>query len=398
MKPRVVSLFSGIGGFDLAFEREGFQVVAQVELDRNCRKLLSSKWPNLPLIPDIHDANASNLPACDILCGGWPCQDLSVAGKRAGLNGHRSGLFYELARIVDELRPRYFLGENVPGIFSSDGGRDFARVLGTLGELGAVDIAWATLDAQFFGLAQRRNRVFIVADFGGQRAGEILSLSEGVRGNPAPSRQTQQRTAPTLEGRAGTSGCNNVATSGGLEVAGPLGSHAEGGFRNDLDSNGAFVVGSVSSRWAKGTGGPAGDECYNLVSHTLQAAHDASEDGTSRGTPLTVVPILEVGARTGQSSTDIRAGDGIGNAGDPMFTLQSGKQHAVATPSAVRRLTPTETLRLQGFPDDWFNGLNFSDSTKYRCVGNAVAVPVVQWIARRMLPSSLLQSHELPAP
>ncbi|HUT56632.1 MAG TPA: DNA (cytosine-5-)-methyltransferase, partial [Phycisphaerae bacterium] len=130
----------------------------------------------------------------DVICGGWPCQDLSVAGRRAGLiEGKRSSLFFEAMRIIKELQdagvgPTFALFENVPGLLSSNGGNDFAVVLAELANVGALDIAWRVLDSQFFGVAQRRRRVFIVADFGGECAGQILALTEGLRGYPAPRR------------------------------------------------------------------------------------------------------------------------------------------------------------------------------------------------------------------
>ena len=266
-KMKVISAFSGIGGFDLAAEQAGMQVVACIEKDPQCRKLLAMKFPSALILDDICTAGARNLPACDVLCGGWPCQDLSVAGLRAGLvNGSRSSLFYELTRLIRELRPRYFLGENVPGLLSSDGGRDFARVLGELANCGKADIAWRTLDAQWFGVAQRRRRVFIVADFGGERASEILSLAESLRGHPAPSREARQDVAGTLGG-----------------------SSQSGGFRTtDLDNNGAIicrdVAHAVCSHAAKG-GDPTTDNYVTTHNNTGQGWWNESDVGGTVRTP-----------------------------------------------------------------------------------------------------------------
>lgn len=332
---KVISAFAGIGGFDRAATQAGHHVVAHIERDAQCRKLLAAKFPDAVALDDVCTAGAHNLPPCDVLCGGWPCQDLSVAGLRAGLvNGSRSNLFYELTRLIRELRPRYFVGENVPGLLSSDGGRDFARVLGELGNCGARDIAWATLDAQWFGVAQRRRRVFLVADFGGERAGEILSLDESLRGHPAPCREA------------------------GKDVAGTLrGSSQSGGFRTtDLDNNGAFicrpVAHAVVCHGAKG-GDPTTDNyvtaCFDerqVTSKTNRSQCLPDVAGTQHATPHTVAFSFSL----------------IG--------------------SAVRRLTPRECERLQGFPDDWTAG--FADSTRYRMLGNAVAVPVVRWILERL--------------
>lgn len=196
---RVISLFAGIGGFDLGFERAGFETVAVVEKDENCRKLLAAKWPKAVVLDDVCTAGKHNLPACDVITFGFPCQDLSVAGKRAGLAGGRSGLFYEATRIIDELQSAFCVFENVPGLYSSENGRDFANVLAELERIGYRG-AWRCLDAQWFGVAQHRRRVFGVfsrLDSGAECAAEILSLSESLRGHPAPSREAG-KVAPAL--------------------------------------------------------------------------------------------------------------------------------------------------------------------------------------------------------
>jgi DNA (cytosine-5)-methyltransferase 1 len=154
----VGSLFSGIGGFDLGLERAGMQVVWQVENDPFCNKVLAKHWPDVQQFGDIKDCGKHNLEPVDLICGGFPCQDVSLAGKRKGLEGERSGLWSEYARIVRELRPRYVLVENVPGLLSSG----FGRVLGDLAESG-YDAEWDCIPAAFVGAPHLRNRVWIVA-------------------------------------------------------------------------------------------------------------------------------------------------------------------------------------------------------------------------------------------
>lgn len=151
------SLFAGIGGFDLGFKRAGMNDCWQIEIDENCRDLLRRRFPTCEKFADIREVDVSTLAPVDVICGGFPCQDLSVAGKRAGLSGARSGLFYELVRIVAELRPRFVVWENVPGLLSSDKGRDFARVLHALAGIGYHGV-WRLLDAQHFGVAQSRRK------------------------------------------------------------------------------------------------------------------------------------------------------------------------------------------------------------------------------------------------
>jgi len=207
-----VSLFAGVGGFDLAMQRQGVKVVASVEIDKNCNQVLAQHFPDATQFTDVTEVtgkdliNAGLTPSTGIITGGFPCQDLSVAGKRAGLAGARSGLFWEAARIVDEAQSEYFILENVPGLLSSNGGKDFGVVIGTMADLG-YSVGWRVLDAQHFGVPQRRRRVFIV----GRRAtsggvAEILFKSEGLRRNPSTSKQEGQdatRETPSSFGQTG---------------------------------------------------------------------------------------------------------------------------------------------------------------------------------------------------
>jgi DNA (cytosine-5)-methyltransferase 1 len=196
-----VSLFAGIGGFDLAMQRQGVRVVASVEIDKNCNKVLAQHFPNTKQFNDITEVKGSDLieagftPDRGIITGGFPCQDLSVAGKRAGLAGARSGLFWEAARIVEETQSNWFIIENVPGLLTSNSGADFGVVIGTMADLG-YGVAWRVLDAQYFGVPQRRKRVFIVGRRSSDRGiAEILFKSKGLRRNPASSQQEKKETS-----------------------------------------------------------------------------------------------------------------------------------------------------------------------------------------------------------
>jgi len=202
MKLTGVSLFAGVGGFDLAMERNGVEVVANVEIDKQCQKVLAKHFPKAKQFSDITDVKGSDLigagfePSRGIITGGFPCQDLSVAGKRAGLVGERSGLFWEIARLIEETKTEWFILENVPGLLTSNKGQDFGVVIGTMADIG-YSLAWRVLDAQHFGVPQRRRRVFIV----GRRTGdglssaEVLFKSEGLRRNTTQSKQARQDTA-----------------------------------------------------------------------------------------------------------------------------------------------------------------------------------------------------------
>lgn len=162
------SLFAGIGGFDLGFTKAGMQGLWQVEIDQKCQGVLSMHFPDAERFSDVRECGRHNLKPVDVICGGFPCQDVSLAGKRAGLEGERSTLWKEFARIICELKPRWVVIENVIGLFSSDDGRFFAEILKDLAE-GGYDAEWETIPALFFGAPHRRERVFIVAHPNGER-------------------------------------------------------------------------------------------------------------------------------------------------------------------------------------------------------------------------------------
>jgi DNA (cytosine-5)-methyltransferase 1 len=192
-----VSLFAGVGGFDLAMQRNGVDVVASVEIDKKCQEVLAKHFPSAKIFDDVTTVKGSDLieagfdPSNGIITGGFPCQDLSVAGKRAGLAGERSGLFWEIVRIAKETKAKYLILENVPGLLSSQNGRDFAIVLSALQDIGYVRLAWRVLDAQHFGVPQRRRRVFIVGCLGDEGAtpSEVLAIVEGRAGYLEASQQ-----------------------------------------------------------------------------------------------------------------------------------------------------------------------------------------------------------------
>jgi DNA (cytosine-5)-methyltransferase 1 len=214
-----VSLFAGIGGFDLAMERQGIKPVAAVEIDKKASGVLADQFPDIHLFTDIKGVTGGDLlsagfnPERGIITGGFPCQDLSVAGRRAGLAGERSGLFWEIHRLAAETKTKWLVLENVPGLLSSNDGRDMGIVLGSLAELG-YGLAYRVLDAQHFGVAQRRRRVFIVGCLGDdwRASAKVLDLGEGRRGYHQKSHAKGQ--SPTAEAAtsAGSSGPEAVAS------------------------------------------------------------------------------------------------------------------------------------------------------------------------------------------
>jgi DNA (cytosine-5)-methyltransferase 1 len=483
------SLFTGVGGFDLGLERAGLRCLWQVEVDRPARSVLARHWPGVPRHEDVRAVGRHNLAPADVVCGGFPCQDLSTAGRRGGLKGERSGLFWEMVRVTDELRPRFLVWENVPGLLSSDSGRDFARVLRGLADIGYFG-AWRVLDARHFGVPQRRRRVFGV--FAPGRAGalcgaEILALAEGVRRHPPAGGKAGADLAGCLGGGTAGRGWSDDLDRAGAFVAfqangagsfrpgapslsagddngsnqvifqchgsnvGPMGTlrqgngNAGGGVpfivnaaescatgrhareadtARCLDSTGSFANAQggtvVMAFSAKDSGQDAGE-----VAPTLRAMpHDASH-ANGGGQVAVIIPIDMRQSSRGETMTNNRMegssggppGTGIGNEGDPSPTIADShtpsvvglqmnfiretrvRDHAGTLSSQpgnaqfnglwdqgagfVRRLTPVECERLQGFPDGFTEPL--ADGPRYRCLGNAVCVPVAEWIGRRLM-------------
>lgn len=240
---KVASFFSGIGGIDLGLEKAGMEVTFQCEILPFGQKVLKKHWPDVPLAQDITKVVGTDIPKVDVFAGGFPCQDLSLAnqGKRKGLEGARSGLFYKYAELIEEKRPRWVFIENVPGLLNSAQGGDFSVVLSTLDELGYC-VAWRVLDAKFFGTPQRRRRTYIVGSLGTPGAAEVL-FERGT--NPiSNSKSNRSRNFIATGDDESLPGANifsiQHAGIGRRASAGPQGK----GYRNDgetytLDSRGS---------------------------------------------------------------------------------------------------------------------------------------------------------------
>lgn len=284
---RFVSLFAGVGGFDLGLEMAGHECIGQVEIDRHCQQVLAKHWPDVPRHDDVRSAigfadSIGLVERTDLVCGGFPCQDVSVAGKHAGLAGDRTGLFWDALAFAVYVKARWILLENVAGLLRSNQGRDFGTIAIALADAGYEYLEWRLLDSQFFGVPQRRRRIFIVAGTETPNRQPILAESEGSTWSPEAVRT----------------------------------------FRND---NSAFA--ETGTWW----------------------------DGSP------VAPTIDVSlASKGQMMPDKRR----------MFAVQQG--------SVVRRPTPVECERLQGFPDDWTSGV--PDTQRYKQMGNAVTVNVAHYV------------------
>ena len=205
MKFTIADTFAGIGGFSLAFHMAGAQTAWSCEIDKKAKELYHLRFPEVVQYDDIR-AIPDDAGAIDCLCGGFPCQDLSVAGRRAGLEGERSGLFYDLVSVIDRFKPQWFCLENVPGLLSSEQGRDMEVVLYSLEAIG-YSVAWRVLDAQFFGVPQRRNRVFLVGHQGGWAgAAAVLFEPEGVCWDTPQGGEAGEDIAATITQRIGKGG------------------------------------------------------------------------------------------------------------------------------------------------------------------------------------------------
>lgn len=240
---KVASFFSGIGGIDLGFEQAGMVVVFQCEILPFGQQVLQKHWPTVPIMSDITKITGRDVPKADIFAGGFPCQDLSLAnqGKRKGLEGARSGLFFKYAELIKENKPRWVFIENVPGLLNSAKGADFNVVISTLDELG-YGVSWRILDAKFFGTPQRRRRTYIVASLGTIGAAEVL-FERGA--NPIADSESNRTRNFTSAGDDESLPGSNIfsiqhAGIGRKAKAGPQGK----GYRNDgetytLDSRGS---------------------------------------------------------------------------------------------------------------------------------------------------------------
>jgi DNA (cytosine-5)-methyltransferase 1 len=395
----VGSLFSGIGGLDLGLARAGFRHAFLCESDPWRRSVLAHHFPGVPIYEDVRaidsaawsswdrvrrramggtrgsaatDAALVYGESLDLLCGGFPCQDVSVAGRRAGLAGSRSGLFYEFARIAESLRPRWLLVENVPGLLSSNGGRDFGAVLGTLADIG-YGVAWRILDSRYFGVPQRRRRVFILGALAdgdprgaAERAGEVLAVGTRCERHPAAGTEARKDVAVASLSSLGSGGPDDNDGQQGRLVAGTLGTRTRHG-DGDGDGDGETMIAAPLSHGSNPNSNMAGrrrEDDENLVLAETVRSHP--RPGSNSNGNL-------VSFDAEQSYNDP----------DELAYLTRKLRRAVSSESTgVRRLTPTECERLQALPDGW---TAFGpDSRRYAALGDAVTASVAEWIGRRI--------------
>lgn len=358
------SVCSGIEAASVAWEPLGWKAAWFSEIERFPSAVLAHHYPEVPNLGDMTKLrDRDDLAPIDLLVGGTPCQSFSVAGLRGGLDDERGNLALEFCRLVGRNRPRWIVWENVPGVLSSGGGRDFGSIVGALAELG-YGCAWRVLDAQYFGVPQRRRRVFLVGHLGDWRpAGAVLFERESLRRNPPPSRE---------EGEGAAGGATHSLRGEGFDA----------------------------SEDGTGRGTP-------LVALCLNAGGQRRDDGESqtcvvnaREDPIhTSGKSLPLGARdTGHAMAfvqntrdEVRLMGGDGQIVGALAAEPGMKQQAYIKTNRVRRLTPTECERLQGFPDGFtlipWRGKSANqcpDGPRYKALGNSMAVPVMRWIGERI--------------
>jgi DNA (cytosine-5)-methyltransferase 1 len=376
MTIRYLSVCSGIEAATAAWHPLGWEPAAFAEIDAFPRAVIQHHYPAVPLHGDFTTIQANEYGTVDLLVGGTPCQSFSVAGLRGGLDDDRGNLALEFMRLAARVQPTWIVWENVPGVLSSNGGRDFGSILGALGELG-YGWAYRVLDAQYFGVPQRRRRVFVVGCLGRwQRAAAVLFERHSVSGHPAPRREARQ-TAPTVPARR----------TGG------------GGLGTDFDCDGGLIARCDTT----GEGRRFDSETTTLVAQDVRYAYYSHDYANDRITdPTGVNPALSARPTVSGNLNVLEpavAFDAYNQACSHVtHTLRAGWGSASddAIPrelvnAAVRRLTPRECERLQGFPDDytlisWRNkpAEQCPDGPRYKALGNSMAVPVMRWIGERI--------------
>ena len=408
------SVCSGVEAATVAWHPLGWEPQWFSEIEKFPSAVLAHHYPDTPNYGDMTAFKGwPDDRSIDLLVGGTPCQSFSVAGLRKGLDDPRGNLMLTYLAIAAQYRPKWLGWENVPGVLSSNRGRDFGSFLGALGQCG-YGFAYRVFDAQFFGVPQRRRRVFVVGHLGDwRRAAAVLFERHSLQGHSAPSRKARQETARTVTTRAGSGGGGGLGTdedcSGYLQ---PIGNVQDGSVstlssreykglscgRDGMTSAAVIAFGAQNSA-AQGDSvstdvtptldkskTPAvafaqnqiGEVREGDVANTLNTNFNAS----GRNTPLVRLPAVawdeELNARVELAGTLLRGGAG-------------GRHDGVMQASAVRRLTPKECERLQGFSDDytqikWRNkpAENCPDGPRYKAMGNSMAVPVMRWIGERI--------------
>ena len=396
---RYLSVCSGIEAASVAWHDFGWQCVGVSEINPFACAVLKDRFPTVPNYGDMTLYRDWEIErgTVDLLVGGTPCQSFSVAGLRRGLDDPRGNLALTYLGMVDHFRPSWVLWENVPGVLSSNGGRAFGSFVGGMAQLG-YGFAWRVLDAQYTrvdgyerAVPQRRRRVFVVGRAGGdaRRAAQVLLECEGMRGDLAPRGEARKEAAGPAARRSASGG-----DDGSADVAAPLGARGNRS-HTEIDGNGAYVVCSGNEEVASTL---TRKETLNFYTNLVvqpppfdptQITHHENRSNPQPGDPS---PTLGKAARPPHiAAWPPQVADPI-TAHEQSTYTHEGKtfrvRNVVPASTAVRRLTPRECERLQGFPDDYtliqHRKKPAADGPRYRALGNSMAVNVMRWIGRRI--------------
>jgi DNA (cytosine-5)-methyltransferase 1 len=349
------SLFAGIGGFDLAFHNSNHTTVGACEIDDHARSIFRKHFPKVPIWEDATRIKPAELPDFDILSAGFPCQSFSIAGQRRGFDDTRGSLFFEIARIAKEKKPPYLLLENVKGLLSHDKGQTFRTILATLDEMG-YDAEWQVLNSRYF-VPQNRERIFIIGYLRGTSRRKILPLgSLSKKTNAKPLKQI-----------------GNIDTKGHNSLWGRV--YDPEGIAPNIIANG----GGMGAK----TGLYAVTKDHNKLRETqneslaIDANYFKGPDNHGQRTLIA----WSKSRRDWGTESRIKIGEA-----NTLTTGEGGKAQSSQTfvhqDQRIRRLTPVECERLQGFPDGYTAGI--SDTQRYKCLGNAVTVPVIEYLISKL--------------
>ena len=341
-------LFAGVGGFRLGMEKAGHTCVGSCEWDKYSRETYKKNFGSYPEYDDAKDLHPQSLPHFDVLCAGFPCQAFSIAGKRMGFEDTRGTIFFEIARIAKEKRPSYLFLENVKGLLSHDKGRTFSTIISTLDEMG-YDAEWQVLNSKYF-VPQNRERIFIIGHLRGERSRQVFPLGDFNRISDKKKLRAEELSRTRSHSSAidanyykGPDGKRTLVQVGNIDTKG----------HNSLWGRVYDPEGIAPNLNANGGGLEAKTGLFAV-----------SSSGRSWGRESRI----KIGEANGLS-----CGDGCSSQSSRNFVNEGMK---------IRKLTPTECERLQGFPDGWTSGV--SDTQRYRQMGNAVTVPVVEYIAKEL--------------
>ena len=376
---KFIDLFAGIGGFRYGLQKveiesesssdnesgasqhgqRAFHCVWSNEWDKYANQIYTKHFGECDS-RDIRTVDTKDIPDHDLLCAGFPCQSFSIAGKRLGFEDTRGTVFFEIARIIRDKRPRYFLLENVKGLLSHDEGKTFQTILGVLSDLG-YEYQWQVLNSKNFGVPQNRERVFIVGHLRETSRPEVFPIGESysISHQTKYAEQTgRSRISSTIDARYGS-----------LRNAGETYLHYIGGIRGKRDM-------WLKDNKQNSRNFSQGQRVYSSDGIASTIAGNAGGLGGKTG--LYAIPVL-----TPDRMEKRQNGRRFKNDGDPAFTLTSQDKHGVYDGLNIRRLTPVECERLQGFPDNWTEGI--SDTQRYKCLGNAVTTLVITEIGKKLM-------------